>query len=89
MDAISRQPKRGYDYKKLFKKWRYHLPFGKKSGDPKKDLMLIFNEQFKGIGKVPGQYLIELKEGATIVQLPVRNIPEALHMPLKEKLDRI
>ena len=40
--------------------------------------MLIFTKQFKGIGKIPGQHNIELKERATPVQLPARNLPEAL-----------
>ena len=87
-DAISRQPKRGYNYKKLFNKWRDHLPLGKKIRDLKKDLMLIFPEQFKGIRKMPGQYKIKLKEGATPVHLSNRNVPEALWKSLKEVLDR-
>ena len=66
--------------------WSKHLPLGKKTGDPMKDLMQIFPDQYKGIGKLPGKHKIELKNDADPIQLLVRNVPEELRQPLKEKL---
>ena len=51
--------------------------------------MKIFPRQFKGIGLLPGEYEIGLDPEATLVQLPARNVPEALRDPLKKELDRM
>ena len=52
------------------------------------DLMQIFPDQFKGIGKLPGKYKIELRDDVIIsVQLLARNVPDVLRQSLEQKLD--
>ena len=51
--------------------------------------MEMFPELFKGIRKLPGEYSIELKKDAKPVHLPARNVPEALHEPLKRQQNRM
>ena len=65
------------------------MPFGKKTGDSKKYLMQILPDQLKGIGKLLSKYRIDLKDDVVCIQLPARNVPEALRQPLKEQLDHL
>ena len=51
--------------------------------------MKAFPGQSKGIGLLPGEYEIDLDPEVTPVQLPARNVPEALRQPLKEELNRM
>ena len=81
MDMVSQQPKPGYDYKKHTKKWKDHLLLRKKTGDSKKDLIQIFPNQFKGIGKLLDKYKIVLKDDAVHIKLSARNVPESMDSP--------
>ena len=69
---------------KLAKKWAKHLPLGQKTSDAKFDLMKIFSKLFQGIGRLLGEYKIDLKTDLKLEQLPTRNIPEAFREQLKE-----
>ena len=89
VEAISREVEKGYDYKKLAKKWAKHLSLGHKIVDVKSDLMTIFSKLCEGIGRLLGEYKIEFKPDAKPVHLSTRNIPEALRALLKKELDRI
>ena len=78
------------DYNALRKKWKHHLPLGKKTGDPKKDLEAIFPNTFDGnVGLFEGEADLKLAPGSKPVQLPPRAVPLSVMPKLKEKLDEM
>ena len=81
--------KKGYDNKKLAKKWAKHPPLGQNTGDAKSDLIEIVPKLFKGICRLPGEYKIELRPDAKLIHLPVRNILETLKEPPEKELNRM
>ena len=58
---------------------------GHKTGDVKSEVMKIFPKLFKGVGRLPGEYKIELKPDTELMHLPARNVSETLREPLKKK----
>ena len=59
------------DYHSLQKKWKKHLPLGRKTGDPLEDLKQIFPNTFDGqVGLFEGEVSLKLSPGAKPVQLP-------------------
>lgn len=53
------------------------------------DWVKEYKEVFKGIGRLPGEYKIKLKEDAEPVIHPARKVPVALKERLREKLDTL
>lgn len=66
---------------------------GQKEATPKKvtdsDWVKEYKEVFKGIGRLPGEHKIKLKENAIPVIHPARKVPVALKKKLREKLDSL
>ena len=61
------------DYGNRQKKWKKHLPLGKKTGDPLEVLKQIFPETFHGqVGPFEGDVSLKLSPEAKPVQLPPR-----------------
>ena len=52
LEAMSCKPTKGYNYQKLTKKWKYHLPLGK-SDDAERELIGIFPKLSENIGTFP------------------------------------
>jgi len=53
------------------------------------DIMKEFPTVFQGLGQMPGEYKIELKENATPVVHPPRKVPIIVKPSLKSKLDEM
>lgn len=78
------------DYHKLQKKWKKHLPLGKRTGDPLEDLKQIFPETFDGqVGLFEGVVTLKLSPDAKPVQLPPRAVPQSIMPQLKKELDKM
>ena len=78
------------DYDNLQKKWKKHLPLGKKTGDPLEDLKQIFPETFDGqVGLFEGEVSLKLSPEAKPVQLPPRAILQSIMPQLKKELDKM
>ena len=70
----------------LQKKWKKHLPLGKKTGDPVGDLKQIFPETFDDqAGLSEGVVRLELSPEAKPVQLPTPTVPQNHHATAKEE----
>ena len=88
--AVSITEESAADYSSLRKKWKKHLPLGKKTGDPLEDLKRIFPETFDGgVGLFDGELDLRLAEDAKPVQLPPRAVPRSIMAKLKEELDKM
>lgn len=71
------------DYDSLQKKWKKHLPLGKKTGYPLEDLKQIFPDTFDGqVGLFEGEVSLKLSPEAKPVQLPPCAVPH--HATAKE-----
>ena len=78
------------DYHSLQKKWKKHLPLGRKTGDPLEDLKQIFPETFDGqVGLFEGEVSLKLSPEAKPVQLPPRAVPQSIMPQLKKELDKM
>lgn len=78
------------NYHKLQKKWEKHLPLGRKTGDPLKDLKQIFPETFDGqVGLFEGDVSLQLSPDAKPTQLPPRAVPQSIMPQLKKELDQM
>lgn len=68
------------------KKWKEHLPLGRKTGDPLEDLKEVFPTTFDGkVGLFEGEVASE----ASPVQLPPRSVPQSVLPKLKKELDKL
>lgn len=52
-------------------------------------LLKDYPDVFEGTGKLESQYNLEVNDGATTVVHPLRRVPVALQVKLKEEWDRI
>ena len=78
------------DYNQLQKKWKNHLPLGKKTGDPLEDLKQIFPETFDGqVGLFEGEVNLKLSPDAKPAPLPPRAVPQSVMPELKTELDKM
>ena len=78
------------NYTSLQKKWKQHIPLGKKTGDPLKDLKAIFPETFDGsVGLFEGEVKLQVTPEVKPVQLPPRAVPLSVMSKLKEELDKM
>lgn len=78
------------NYSQLQKKWKQHLPLGKKTGDPLEDLKQIFPETFDGqVGLFEGEVGLKLSPDAKPTQLPTRAVPQSVMPKLKRELDKM
>ena len=78
------------NYQPLQKKWKHHLPLGKKTGDALEDLKLIFPDMFDGtVGLFKGEVNLKLAPDAQPVQLPPRSIALSVLPKLKQELDKM
>ena len=72
------------------KKWQAHLPLGRKTGDPMKDLQQIFPQAFDGkVGLFDGEVSLKVSPDAQPVQLPPRAVPQSVMSKLKKELDKM
>ena len=55
----------------------------------KPNLLDNYKDVFQGVGQLPGEYSIKLKENAEPVVYPVRRVPESIKLKLKESLDNM
>ena len=78
------------DYDSLQKKWKKHLPLGKKTGDPLVDLKQIFPDTFDGqVGLFESEVSLKLSPEVKPVQLPPRAVPQSIMPLLKKELDKM
>ena len=78
------------DYDSLQKKWKEHLPLGRKTGDPLEDLKQIFPETFDGqVGLFEGEVSLKLSPEAKPVQLSPRAVLQSIMPQLKKELDKM
>ena len=78
------------DHPSLLKKWKKHLPLGKKTGDPLEDLKSIFPHMFDGkVGTFEGEVQLKVSPDAKPVQLPPRAVPQSMMSKLKTELDKM
>ena len=78
------------NYYNLQKKWKNHLPLGKKTGDPLEDLKRIFPETFDGqVGLFEGEVSLKVSPDAKPIQLPPRAVPQSIMPQLKKELDKM
>ena len=78
------------DYNALRKKWKKHLPLGKKTGDPLDDLKHAFPDMFDGkVGLFKGEVDLKVTPDAKPVQLPPRAVPISYLPKLKAELDKM
>ena len=78
------------NYAGLKEKWKQHLPLGRKTGDPLKDLKTIFPEMFDGsVGLFDGEVDLKVSPEAKPVQLPPRAVPISVMPKLKAELDKM
>ena len=78
------------DYDNLQKKWKKHLPLGKKTGDPLEDLKQIFPETFDSqVGLFEGEVSLKFSSEAKPVQLPPCAVPQSIMPQLKKELDKM
>ena len=90
VDAVHITPESEVDYMSLQKKWKQHLPLGKKTGEPLKDLKKIFPDAFDGsVGLFPGEVELKLTSDAQPVQCPPRAVPQSIQDKLKKQLDKM
>ena len=57
--------------------------------DAKKELLIQYEDCFKGVGCFPGEFHITLDPTVPPVIHPPRRVPEALREPLKKELDAL
>ena len=68
------------DHESLQKKWKKHLPLGKKTSDPLEDLKQTFPETFDGqVGLFEAVVSLKLSPEAKPVQLPPRAVQQKHH----------
>lgn len=81
------------DYHSLQKKWKKHLPLGRKTGDPLEDLKQIFPNTFNGqVGLFERVVSLKLSPDAKPVQLPPpppNAVPISIMPQLKKELDKM
>ena len=90
VDAVHIKDESEADYTKLQKRWKEHLPLGKKTGDPLEDLKSIFPTTFDGnVGLFEGEVSLSVKPEAKPIQLPPRAVPQSILPKLKTELDKM
>ena len=78
------------DYHKFQKKWKKHLPLGKKTGDPLEDLKQTFPETFDGqVGLFEDEVSLKLSPDTKTVQLQPHAVPQSIMLKLKKELDKM
>jgi hypothetical protein len=90
LEAVHITGEDSVDYRALQKKWKDHLPLGKKTGDPLQDLKQIFLEMFDGsVGLFEEEIQLTLTDDARPVQLAPRAVPQSILPKLKVELDKM
>ena len=70
--------------------WEEHLPLGKKTGDPFKDLTLILPSTIDGkVSLFEGEVNLKTTPDAKPVQLPPHTVPLSVMPKIKGELDRM
>ena len=90
LEAVHITEESSVDYRALQKKWKDHLPLGKKTGEPLEDLKRIFPTMFDGtVGLFEGEAQLTLTDDARPVQLAPRAVPQSILPKLKAELDKM
>ena len=90
LNAVHIMDESEVNYTELQQKWKKHLPLGKKTGDPLKDLKSIFPTMFDGsVGLFEGEESLKVSSDAKPVQLPPRAMPQSILPQLKKELDNM
>ncbi len=90
VDAVHMTDEKEVNYATLEKKWKEHLPLGKKSGNALQDLKNIFPDMFDGkVGLFEGEVDLKVTPEAKPVQLPPRAVPLSVLPQLKQQLDKM
>ena len=77
------------NYTEIQKKWKKHLPLGKKTGNPLEDVKLIFPAMFNGQVGLFEEASLKLSPEAKLVQLPPRAMPQSILPKLRKELDKM